>query len=91
MQIGTILDAVERLDRTTGNRLGERQAGEVQFAVDQHAAGTAAALAAAELGRHVADQLAQRDQKVGAAVNEDRDVTAVMLKLNGSLGHDDYS
>ena len=60
----------------------------MEFAVDQHAAGAAAALAAAEFRRHVADQFAQRDQQIGAAVDEDRDVAAVVTKLQGGLGHD---
>jgi hypothetical protein len=61
----------------------------MQFAVDQHAAGAAAALAAAEFGRHVTDQLAQRDEEIGAAIDEDRDVAAIVTKLQGGLGHDD--
>ena len=61
----------------------------MQLAVDQHTAGATAALAAAEFRRHIADQFAQSDQQIGAAIDEDRDVAAVMTKLQGGLGHDE--
>ena len=38
--------------------------------------------------RGVADQLAQGDQKVGAAIDKDRDLAAVVTKLQGNLAHD---
>src|ERR1044072_8610619 len=63
----------------------------MEFAVDQHAAGAAAALAAAEFRRHVADGFTQRDQQIDAAVDEKCDVAAVVTKLEGGLGHDAYS
>ena len=68
--VGSLLQAIQRLDGAAGHGLGQRQAGEMRLAVDQHAAGAAAALAAAEFRRHVADQFAQRDEQVGAAIDE---------------------
>ena len=62
MQIGTVLQSVERLDGAPGYRFGERQAGQMQLAVDQHRAGAATTLAAAEFGGHVADDFAQQFQ-----------------------------
>ena len=81
MQVGPVLHPVERLDRAAVHGFRQRQAGEMQFAVDQHAAGAATALAAAEFRRHVADQFAQRDQQIDAAVDEQGDVAAVVTKL----------
>src|SRR5258708_33018568 len=57
------------------------------IAVDQHRAGAASALAATEFGRHVADEITQRGQQIAAAIDEDRDIAAVMAELQGSLGH----
>src|ERR1700752_1008808 len=88
MQIGTILQSVQRHDRASGYCLGKRQTGEMQLAVDQHAACAAPPLAAAEFGCHVADQLAQSDEQIGAAIDKNRDVAAVVTKLQSSLGHD---
>src|SRR5258708_9451492 len=61
----------------------------MKLAVDQDRAGAAAALAAAELRRHVADRLAQRHEEVDATIHEDRDVAAVVAELQGCLGHGD--
>src|SRR6202043_2392054 len=57
------------------------------IAVDQHRAAAASALAATEFGRHVADEITQRGQQIAAAIDEDRDIAAVMAELQGSLGH----
>src|SRR3984893_16648709 len=59
----------------------------MRVAVDQHRAGATSALAATELGSHVADEIAQRRQQIDAAINEDRDIAAVMTKLQGGFGH----
>src|SRR5829696_498412 len=91
MQVGAVLHSVERFDRAAVHGFRQRQAGQMQFAVDQHAAGAAAALAAAEFRGHVADQFAERDQEIDAAVDEQRDVAAIVTKLEGGLGHDVYS
>src|SRR4051812_16014684 len=48
MQCRALLQAVERFDSATCRGLRECQTREMEFAVDQHAARTAAALAAAE-------------------------------------------
>src|ERR1700732_4333593 len=87
MKIRPILEAIERLHRASFTGFRERQAGEVRIAVDQHRAGAASALAATEFGGHVADQFAQGDQQIDAAIDEDRDVAAVVTKLQGGLGH----
>ena len=87
MQIRPILDAVERLHRPAFNGLRERQAGEVRIAVDQYRAGAASALAAAEFGRQIADEIPQGGQQIAAAIDEDGDVAAVMAELQGGLGH----
>ena len=74
---------VRGLDRTARDRLGERDAGEMRLAVDQHGADPAGALPAAEFRRGVADAIAQRGEQVRAAIDEHRDVVAVMLELDG--------
>ena len=90
MQVRAVFQSVERSRRERpADGLGERQAGEMKLAVDQHGAGAAAALAAAELRRHVADQLAQRHEQIDAAIDENRDVAAVVAELQGCLGHGD--
>ncbi len=67
--------------------LGERQAGEMRLAVDQHGAGAAAALAATEFRRMIADALAQRGEQTVAALDEHRDLAAVVAELQRRLGH----
>src|SRR5258706_4306183 len=62
----------------------------MRLAVDQHGAGAAAALAATEFGRVVADAVAQRREQAGAAFDEDRDLAVVVFELQSSLGHDSY-
>ncbi len=57
------------------------------LAVDQYRTGAAAALAAAEFGRHIADLIAQGGEQIGAAIDEDGDVAAVVTKLQRGLGH----
>jgi len=87
VQVWAVLEAVERFHRAAFHALGQRQAREVRIAVDQHCAGAASALAAAEFGGHVADQIAQGGQQIDAAIDEDGDLAAVMTKLQGGLGH----
>src|SRR6266581_7664220 len=87
MQIRSILQAIERFDGAAFHGLCQRQACEVRIAVDQHRAGTASALAATELGSHVADGIAQGGQKIGAAIDEHGDIAAIVTKLQGGLGH----
>src|SRR5438270_45652 len=91
MEVRSLLQAIQRLDGAAGNGLGQRQTGEMEFAVDQDTAGAAAPLAATELRRHVADQFAKRDEQVGATIDENGDIAAVVTKLQGSLGHTIYS
>src|SRR6516225_1425767 len=44
VEIGAVLQSVKRLDGASGYCLGKRQAGKMQLAVDQHAAGAATTL-----------------------------------------------
>src|ERR1700744_6326376 len=60
----------------------------MRFAVDQHRAGAASTLPAPELGRHVADQIAQGREQIGAAIDKHRDIAVVVTKLQGGLGHE---
>src|SRR6266487_1661777 len=87
MQIRSILQAIERFDGAAFHGLRQRQACEVRIAVDQHRAGAASALAATELGSHVADGIAQDGQQIGAAIDEHGDIAAIVTKLQGGLGH----
>lgn len=87
MKLGAILEAVRGLDRFSGYVLGERDAGKDRLAVDQDRAGAAAALTAAEFRRLIADLLTQRGKQVGAAVDENRCLAAVVSELQGGLGH----
>src|SRR5260370_24660308 len=57
------------------------------MAVDEHRTGAASALAATEFGRHVADEIAQGGKQIGAAIDEDGDVAAIVTKLQGGFGH----
>src|SRR5262245_10591380 len=50
MQVRPLGEAERGLDRAAGASLGQREAGELGLAVDQHGAHAAGALAAAELG-----------------------------------------
>ena len=81
MKLGAGLEAVRGLDRFPGDRLGERYAGQHGLAIDQHRAGAAAALAAAELGRMIPDFVAQSRKEAHASIDEDRDLAAVVSKL----------
>src|ERR1700688_3012376 len=87
VKIRPILEAVERLHRAAFNGLGQRQAGKVRIAVDQHRAGATSTLAASGFGGHVADQFSQGGHQIDGAVDEDGDGAAVMTKLQGGLGH----
>src|SRR5260370_29719029 len=59
----------------------------MRIAVDQHRTGAASALAATELGSHIADELAQGGKQINAAIDEDRSVATIVTKLQGGLGH----
>jgi hypothetical protein len=62
---------------------GQRQAGEVQLAVDGDGAGAAGALAAAVFGREVADPAAQEVEQVRTLVGEGRARAAVEGEADG--------
>src|ERR1700688_3133154 len=59
----------------------------MRVAIDQHRTGAASALAATELGSYIADEFAQGDEQINAAIDEDRGVAAVVTKLQRGLGH----
>jgi hypothetical protein len=44
-------------------------------------------VAAAEFRREIADLVAQRGKQVGAAIDENRHLAAIMSELQGGLGH----
>ena len=87
MQVRPVGEAQRSLDCAAGAGLGQRQAGQLRLAVDQHGAHAAGALAATELGRHVADAAAQRVEQVLPAVDEHRLVGTVEAELHRCLGH----
>src|SRR5262245_63116768 len=87
MEPRSVLETARGLDRAILARLGQGQATQVRFAVDEHGADAAGALPAAVFRRGVADALAQRSEQIGAAVDEDCDVAAVVAELDRDLGH----
>ena len=65
----------------------ERQAGELQLAVDQHRAGAAGALPAAVLGRGQPELVAQHVDEQRAGLDELRLLRAVDGEVNGNARH----
>ena len=86
MQVRPIRQARRGFHRAAFAGLGQRQAGEMRLAVDQHGADAAGALAAAEFGR-MSPSPRKVVEQIGAAVDEDRAIRAVVTKLDGHLGH----
>src|SRR4051794_28133100 len=85
MQPRPVLQALQCFDAAAFDCRRQRQAGEMRGAVNQHRAGAAAALPAAEFRRVIAELLAQRDEQIGAGVDKQRDVAAVVTKLQRDL------
>src|SRR5690606_7130041 len=67
--------------------LGQRQAGEMRHAVDQHRAGAAGALAAAVFRGEIPYPAAQHVEQVLAVLDEERLVGAVETELERLAGH----
>ena len=74
-------------DLATRDSLGEYQAGQTRFAVDQYRAGAAGALAAAEFRREIADAAAEHVEQVLAVGDEHRLFRAVEMKLDRLARH----